>query len=143
MWREFKAFLIKQNALALAVAVVIGAALNNVVTAIVNDFIMPIVGALTPSGTWQTATLAVGPVKFGAGHFLSAVLNFLIVGFVAWRLSKLFIKEEPVAAAPATKTCGFCYMSVDARASRCAHCTSTLAEVPSSAPRAGRAATTP
>jgi large conductance mechanosensitive channel len=104
---------------------------------------MPIAGALTPSGTWQTATLAVGPVKFGIGHFFSAVLNFLIIGVVAWRLSKLFIKEEPAAAAPATKTCGFCYMSVDARASRCAHCTSTLSEVTSSGSRAGHAATTP
>ena len=125
-WNEFKAFLIKQNALALAIAVVIGAALNKVVTAIVDDFIMPIVGAATPGGEWQKATLDVGPVKFGIGDFLSAVLNFLIIGLVAWRITKLFIKPEPEAAKPATKDCPYCRMTIDAAATRCAHCTSQL-----------------
>jgi large conductance mechanosensitive channel len=126
MWAEFKSFLIKQNALALAIAFVIGAALNTVVQAIVNDIIMPIVGALTPSGDWQKAVWHVGSVEFGVGDLASAVLNFLIIGFVAWRLSKLFIKEEAAAPAPATKVCPYCKMSIDAAASRCAHCTSAL-----------------
>ena len=130
MWREFKAFLIKQNALALAIAVVIGVALNKLVTAVVDDFIMPIVGAVTPGGDWQKATFDVGTVKFGVGDFLSALLNFLIVGFVAWRISKALIPPEPTAAAPATKTCPFCRMTVDAVASRCPHCTSGLPDVP-------------
>lgn len=126
MWREFKAFLIKQNALALAIAVVIGVALNTVVQAIVNDLIMPVVGALTPSGAWQKYTLDAGPVKFGIGDLASAVLNFLIIGLVAWRISKMFIKPEPAAAAPATKICPFCRMAIDAAATRCPHCTSDL-----------------
>jgi large conductance mechanosensitive channel len=126
MWKEFKAFLIKQNALALAIAFVIGAALNTVVQAIVNDIIMPIVGTLTPSGDWQKAVWNVGPIAFGVGDLASAVLNFLIIGFVAWRLSKLFIKEEAPAPAPATKVCQYCRMSIDAAASRCPHCTSAL-----------------
>jgi large conductance mechanosensitive channel len=128
MWAEFKAFLIKQNALALAIAFVIGAALNTVVQAIVNDIIMPIVGALTPSGDWQKAAWHVGPVQFGVGNLASAVLNFLIIGFVAWRLSKLFIKDAAPVEAPATKVCPYCRMTIDAAASRCAHCTSALAE---------------
>ncbi len=128
MWRDFKTFLIKQNALALAVAVVIGAALNKVVTALVDDFIMPLVGAMTPAGQWRTATLDVGAVKFGVGDFLSAVLNFLIVGLVAWRISKLLIKEAPPEEKPATKACQFCLMAdLDVKASRCPHCTSQLA----------------
>lgn len=128
MWRDFKTFLIKQNALALAVAVVIGAALNKVVTAVVDDFIMPIVGAMTPGGEWQKMTVDVGSVKFGVGDFFSALLNFLIVGFVAWRLSRMLIKEAPAAEKPATKTCQYCQMGdLDVRASRCPHCTSQLA----------------
>lgn len=126
MWREFKAFLIKQNALALAIAFVIGAALNTVVQAIVNDLIMPIVGVFTPAGEWRTATLNLGPVKFGAGDLASAVLNFLIIGFVAWRLSKMFMKPEPKSEAPATKPCPYCRMAIDAAATRCPHCTSDL-----------------
>jgi large conductance mechanosensitive channel len=127
MWRDFKTFLIKQNALALAVAVVIGAALNKVVTAVVDDFIMPIVGVVSPGGNWQKMTWDVGPVKFGVGDFLSALLNFLIVGFVAWRLSRMLIKEAPAAEKPATKACPYCQMGdLDVRASRCPHCTSQL-----------------
>jgi large conductance mechanosensitive channel len=125
MWREFKAFLIKQNALALAIAVVIGTALNDVVQAVVNDIIMPIVAAMTPSGTWRETTLGIGPVQFGVGHLLSVLLNFLIVGFVAWRLSRMFIKPEPVGEAT-TKPCPFCRMTIDVAATRCAHCTSQL-----------------
>jgi large conductance mechanosensitive channel len=126
MWREFKAFIIKENVLALAIAVVLGAAIGKVVTAVVDDFIMPIVGAVTPSGEWRTATFDVGPMKFGVGDFLSNLLNFLIIGFVVWRISKAFIK--PAAAAPEapTKQCPYCRMQMDAQASRCPHCTSQL-----------------
>lgn len=129
MWREFKAFLIKQNALALAIAVVIGVALNKLVTALVDDFIMPIIGVLTPGGEWQKTTFAVGPVRFGIGDFLSALLNFFIIGFVAWRISRAFIRPEPAGVAT-TKVCPFCRMTVDLAASRCPHCTSELPEVP-------------
>ena len=129
MWQEFKAFLIKQNAIALAIAVVIGAALNTLVQSIVNDFIMPIVSAITPGGAWQQATLDIGPLKFGIGHFLSALLNFFIIGFVAWRISKVFVRPSPPppGQAPATKPCPYCRMTVDAAATRCAYCTSELA----------------
>ena len=124
MWREFKAFIMKENVLSLALAVVIGAALNKLVTAVVDDFIMPIVAVATPSGNWQASTWDLGPVAFKVGDFASALLNFLIIGFVAWRISKAFVK--PAAAAPATKECGFCRMNIDALATRCAHCTSQL-----------------
>ena len=134
MWREFKAFLIKQNALALAIAVVIGAALNTLVQSIVNDFIMPVVGAVTPSGAWQEATLDLGPVRFGIGNFLSALLNFFIIGLVAWRISKAFIKPEPPAAEPVTKSCPYCTMKIDPAATRCPFCTSQLAEAGVSGP---------
>ena len=59
MWRDFKSFLIKQNALALAIAVVIGAALNDVVKSLVDNIIMPIVGYATPNGDWRAATFNV------------------------------------------------------------------------------------
>lgn len=125
MWNDFKAFLLKQNALALAIAVVIGAALNKVVTAIVDDFIMPIVGAITPSGDWQAAKWHVGSVAFGIGDFLSALLNFFIIGIVAWRLIKMVPVEAPPSG-PAMKNCPHCYTSVDVRATKCSACTSQI-----------------
>ena len=126
MGREFKAFLVKENVLALAIAVVVGGALNKLVTAVVDDFIMPVVAAVTPDpASWQTAVTP-GPIPFKIGDFGSAVLNFVIIGFVAWRISKAFIRPAPSAAAPATKPCPFCKMAIDATATRCAHCTSQL-----------------
>src|SRR5215207_11384008 len=98
MWQDFKAFLIKQNVLALAIAVVVGVALNAVVTALVDQIIMPIVAAATPGGAWRTATWNVGPVRFGVGPLAAAILNFFIVGFVAWRISKAFIRPDAAGA---------------------------------------------
>ncbi|MBC7790992.1 MAG: MscL family protein [Anaerolineae bacterium] len=126
MIREFRAFLIKENILALAIAVVIGAAFSKVVAAVVDDFIMPIVGAVSPAGDWRAWTWSVGSVTFGIGHFVGALIDFLIIGFVVWRISKAFIKPAVASSAPATKLCQFCRMNVDVAASRCAHCTSEL-----------------
>ena len=123
MLRDFRAFLIKQNALALAIGVVIGAALTKVVTAIVDDIIMPIVAVAQPGGNWQKATLDAGPFHFLVGDLLNAILNFAIIGFVVWRISKAFMKPDP--AAP-TRPCPYCRMTTDAAATRCPHCTSQL-----------------
>ena len=124
MVKEFKDFLLKQNIIALAIAVVVGTALNTLVKALVDDFIMPIVAAIGPGGEWQTATWNVGSVKFGVGDFIAALISFLIIGFVAWRISKIFIKQETEAP---KKDCPFCRMSMNAAATRCPNCTSQLA----------------
>lgn len=122
--KDFKEFLLKQNVVALAIAVVVGTALNTLVKAVVDDFIMPIVVAIGPGGEWQKATWDVGPVKFGVGDFIAAAINFVIIGFVAWRISKMFIK--PAVEEPKRK-CPFCRMSIDVAATRCPHCTSQVA----------------
>ena len=121
--KDFKDFLLKQNVVALAIAVVVGTALNTLVKAIVDDFIMPIIVAIGPGGDWQKATWSVGSVKFGVGDFAAAVINFAIIGFVAWRISKIFIKPESEAP---KKDCPYCRMSIDAAAIRCPNCTSQL-----------------
>jgi hypothetical protein len=55
---------------------------------------------------------------------LAALVNFVIIGFVAWRLSTLFVKETPTSP---TKTCPVCFKSdLDERAQRCPHCTSQI-----------------
>jgi large conductance mechanosensitive channel len=125
MFKGFKDFLLKQNVVALAIAVVVGTALNALVKALVDDFIMPIIVAMGPGGEWQKATWSVGPVKFGIGDFFAAVINFIIIGFVAWRISKIFIKPEAVAP---VKNCPYCRMSMDPAATRCPHCTSQVAQ---------------
>ena len=92
---EFKAFLLKHGVIALAVAVVIGGAVQKLVAALVADLIMPVIGAMTPSGDWRTATLSVGAVKFGVGDFLGAMLDFLIIALVVFIIVKMLVKEPP------------------------------------------------
>ncbi|HEY0779414.1 MAG TPA: MscL family protein [Gemmatirosa sp.] len=126
MWRDFKAFMIKQNALALAIAVVVGAALDTFVKAIVNGLLMPLIAPLQQAtgGDYAKLTWHIGPFLFAPGVVLAALVNFLIIGVVAWRLSKLFMKETPWSP---TKSCPVCFKSdLDERALRCPHCTSTL-----------------
>ena len=126
MWRDFKSFLIKQNALALAIAVVIGAALSEVVKSLVDNIIMPLVAYASPNGNWRTATLDVGPIRFGVGAVAAALVNFLIIGLIAWRMSRMFLPRE--GEKPASKPCPFCRMGdLDLAATRCPHCTSQLA----------------
>ena len=122
--KDFRNFLMKENFVALALAVVLGGAVGKVVQAVVDDFIMPVVGAITPSGDWEKATWDVGSMKFGVGNFLSVLINFVIIAFVVWRISKLF--EKPAAPPLSVRTCQFCKMAVDDAATRCPHCTSQL-----------------
>jgi large conductance mechanosensitive channel len=129
---EFRAFLLKTNALALAIGVIIGTALGTVVNSLVNDILMPPIGLLlggvdfTQLKTVLRAATGGDPateVAIRWGLFLNAVIAFIIVAFVVWQLSRAFIKEE--AAAP-TKTCPFCKEANVVDASKCRACGSAI-----------------
>jgi len=133
MWREFREFLLKQNALALAVGVIVGAAIGKVVTSIVSDLLMPVVGLALPGGNWRewkyvlSRTVGadgkevVNAVNYGA--FAGTVVDFVIVSFVVFLIVRQILK--PVPAAP-TKTCPQCLETVPAGATKCRACTSAL-----------------
>ena len=95
---EFKEFLMKHGVIGLAVAVVIGGAVGKLVTALVADLVMPIVGAFTPSGDWRQATCTVWNIKFGIGDFAGAFIDFVIISFVIFMIVKNLIKDEPKKA---------------------------------------------
>jgi large conductance mechanosensitive channel len=135
---DFRAFLVKTNALALAIGVIIGAALGTVVTSLVNDVIMPPVGLLLGGVDFASLRVvlreAVGgdpateiAIRYGA--FINAVIAFIIIVFVVWRLSKLFIKPEPEPEAVEMRSCPFCLEQVPVAATRCRACTSNLGAV--------------
>jgi large conductance mechanosensitive channel len=123
---EFKGFLLKTNALALAVGVIIGGALGTVVTSLVEDIIMPPIGLLL--GGVDFAELAInlnadGSAAIRYGAFINAVIAFVIVAFVVWRISKMFIKEEVAAE---TKGCPFCFEANAPAATKCRACASAI-----------------
>jgi len=91
---EFMGFLKNYQVIGLAIAVIIGAAAGKMVTAMVNDIIMPIIAVLTPGGDWKTSILEVGPVKFMIGDFVGAVIDFAIVAIVVFIIVKMIMKGD-------------------------------------------------
>jgi large conductance mechanosensitive channel len=126
MLSEFRAFLLKTNALALAIGVIIGAALGTVVTSLVEDIIMPPIGLALGGVDFSELALdlnADGSVAIRWGEFLSAVVTFVIVAFVVWQISRMFIRDEPAAD---LKDCPYCLEKIAAAATRCRACGSQL-----------------
>ena len=132
MLSEFKGFLLKTNALALAVGVIIGAAAGTVVTSLVNDIIMPPIGIALGGVDFADLRVvlksAVGgdpatEVAIRYGAFLNTILSFVIVAFVVFWISKMFLKEAPPDE---VKTCPFCKEANALDASRCRACTSGI-----------------
>jgi len=129
----FKAFLLKTNALALAVGVIIGVALGNVVTSLVNDIIMPPIGMALGNVDFSQLTIVLksstDPTKEVAiryGAFINVVITFLIVAFVVYVIATVMLRPAPEAPAPPTKTCQFCKETVPADATKCRACTSAI-----------------
>lgn len=105
---DFKAFLTKSNALALAIGVIIGAGLGAVVNSLVNDIIMPPIGYILGGVDFASLKIvlkeAVGgdaatEVAIRWGMFINALLAFVVIAFVVYMIGKALIKEEPAAPA--------------------------------------------
>jgi large conductance mechanosensitive channel len=102
MWNEFKAFLSKGNVIDLAVAVILGVAFGAIVTSLVNDLIMPLVGIIIGGINFTSLILQVGDSQFKYGNFLQALVNFIIVAFVLFLVVRAYNRMRPAKpAAPA------------------------------------------
>jgi large conductance mechanosensitive channel len=138
VWSEFQAFLVKTNALALALAVIIGLALAAVVNSLVADIIMPPVGLLLGGVDFQSmyinlsggsypslqAAKDAGAATINYGVFINQVITFVIVALVVFLIGRQLIKDVP------TKTCPRCAAEdLPLAATRCPHCTSDVAAV--------------
>ncbi len=91
LWAEFMDFIGKGGVLGLAVGFIMGTYIGKVVSALVQDIIMPVPGALIPGGNWQKAnvTLAVGAgMNFAVGDFVGVIIDFLIVAGVVFLIAK-------------------------------------------------------
>ena len=90
--QEFMDFLNKYGVIGLAVAFIIGGAAGTLVSAMVNDLLMPLINPLLQGGEWQKAELVLGPVRLLVGHFVGALINFIIIAFVVFVLMKQLSK---------------------------------------------------
>ena len=106
MLSDFRAFLVKSNALALAIGVIIGAALGTVVASLVEDIIMPPIGLALGGVDFAELKIVLQGATGGDpttevairwGEFLNALITFVAIAFVVWLISKAFIREEDPA----------------------------------------------
>lgn len=147
MWKEFKEFAVKGNALDLAIGVIIGAAFGGIVNSLVKDIIMPPIGLLTGGLDFSNKfvvlkagadgnsaftniadALKAGAITWNYGNFITLVINFLIVAFAIFLLVRGInkMKRPKPGAPPVAKDCPVCTMSIPINAKRCPHCTSEL-----------------
>lgn len=88
MIKEFRDFIMRGNVLDLAVAVVIGAAFNSIVTSLVNDIFTPIIGVALGGVDFTGLGIKVGEAQILYGNFIQAIINFLIVALALFLLVK-------------------------------------------------------
>ena len=129
MIKEFRAFLLKTNAFALAIGVIIGAAVGKVVASIAGDILMPVIGLIIPGGAWRTVKIPLSHNPDGTvanaimiGNFVGAVVDFIIIAVVVFFLTKAIMKPAPAPAAPPSKKCSQCLESIAVEAKKCRYC---------------------
>jgi len=96
MLAEFMDFLKEYKVIALAIAFIMGVAATSLIKSLVENIIMPVIGALIPGGAWKTATFTIGPVVLGWGAFLAELINFIIIAAVVFLIAKKLMKAEKV-----------------------------------------------
>lgn len=148
MWKEFKEFAVKGNAVDLAVGVIIGAAFGSIITSLVKDIIMPPVSVLTggldfsnkfvvlkagANGATNFATpaeaVAAKAITWNYGNFVTLVIYFLIVALCIFLVIRAMnkLKRPATDTEPTSKDCPACAMTIPIKAMRCPHCTTELA----------------
>lgn len=154
---EFKAFILRGNVIDLAVAVVIGAAFGAIISSLVGDIIMPLISLITgkidfanlfialDGGHYPTVAdaEAAGAALLKYGSFITAIINFLLIGISIFVVIKainklndgLHHKKEPEEEKQ-PRLCPFCFGEIHDDATRCPHCTSVLSDA-SAAEHAG------
>ena len=112
-FKEFKEFISKGNVMDMAIGVIIGGAFGKIVTSLVNDILMPLIGIITGGIDFTTLSVKVGEAELMYGNFIQSVIDFLIIALCIFFITKSIAKageklrkkqEEEAAAAPAGPT---------------------------------------
>ena len=110
MWKDFKAFIARGNVMDMAVGVIIGGAFGKIVTSLVNDILMPILGLITGGVNFTDQKVAIGNngAELLYGAFIQNIIDFLIIALCVFLITRAFTKaseklkkkEEPAPEAP-------------------------------------------
>jgi large conductance mechanosensitive channel len=134
MLKGFRDFILRGNVVDLAVAVILGAAFNGIVTSLVGDVLNPIIAATVSKPDFSGVVLNIGSGHIKIGNFFNALISFLIVASTVYfavvlPLNHLMarVKKPAPPAEPITKTCPECLSEIPLAAKRCAHCAQPVA----------------
>jgi large conductance mechanosensitive channel len=134
MLKGFRDFILRGNVVDLAVAVILGAAFNAIVTSLVSDVLNPLIAATIGKPDFSSVVVNIGSGHIKIGNFLNAAISFLIIASVVYfaivlPLNHLMARlKKPEADAPSTlKTCPECLSEIPLAARRCAHCAQPVA----------------
>lgn len=129
MLKGFRDFILRGNVVDLAVAVIIGAAFNAIVTSLVKDVLTQLIAAVVGKPDFSGLVVKVNGTPIMVGNFLNAAIAFLIVASVVYfgivlPLNTLLARlKKPAPEAPSSmKTCPECLSEIPLAARRCAHC---------------------
>ena len=129
--KGFIQFIREQGVVGLAVGFILGGAVGKVVSSLVADVLMPVIGLGIPGGAWRELNWVLttnpdGSVKSAItyGAFLGNVVDFVIIAFVVFMITKSLLKPAPAPAAPPTKKCPECLEEIPAAARKCRMCSS-------------------
>lgn len=89
---EFKAFISRGNVVDMAVGVIVGSAFGKIVTSLVNDLLMPIIGVIIGGLDFSSLSFKVGEATVAYGNFIQSIIDFLIISFCIFLMVKLFSK---------------------------------------------------
>lgn len=135
MFKGFKQFVMRGNAVDLAVAVIMGAAFGAVVNSVVQDLLTPLIAAVAGKPDFSAIAIEVNHSKLLIGNFLNALISFLLVSlavyfFVVVPVNTLMAKLRRGEATPdpTSKECPECLSTIPIAAKRCAYCTSPVAQ---------------
>jgi large conductance mechanosensitive channel len=128
MLKEFKNFVLRGNVLDLAVAVIIGGAFGKIVTSLVADIIMPLIGLIIGGVDFTGLAFTVGSAKVTYGNFINNIIDFLVIALVIFMIIKAAdsLKKPVPVAEPTIKECPHCFSIIPIKATRCPNCTSEL-----------------
>jgi large conductance mechanosensitive channel len=132
MFKGFRDFVFRGNVVDLAVAVIIGAAFNAIVSSLVADVLNPLIAATVGKPDFSNVILHVGGGEIKVGSFFNAAISFLIVAlvvylFIVLPMNAVQARLKKPEAAPSTKNCPECLSEIPLAARRCAHCAQPVA----------------
>ncbi|MBQ5590281.1 MAG: large conductance mechanosensitive channel protein MscL [Clostridia bacterium] len=140
-FKAFKNFLLEGDVISLAVGVIIGAAMKDLVTSLVENIFSPVIGLVLGKAdlsnlAWNIDSEFFGEATIKYGAFITALINFILMAFVVFLIVylidkakesfKKMVKKEEVEAEPTTKVCPYCQSEISIKATKCPHCTSEI-----------------